>query len=83
MTHVMPTMSSVTAEGVAQLFWDNMWKLHRLPEKVLSDHGPQFASKVMREINRLLGIKMATSTAFHPQTDGQTKRINQEIEQYL
>jgi len=37
----------------------------------------------MREINRLLGIKTATSTAFHPQTDGQTKRINQEIKQYL
>src|SRR5882762_6761474 len=83
MTHVMPTTSSVTAEGVARLFRDNVWKLHGLPEKVLSDRGPQFASKVMREINRLLGIKTATSTAFHPQTDGQTERINQEIEQYL
>ena len=79
----MPTMSLVTAEGVAQLFWDNVWKLHRLPEKVLSNRRPQFASKVMREINRLLGIKTATSTVFHPQTDGQTERINQEIEQYL
>jgi len=83
MTHVMPTMSSVTAEGVVHLFRDNIWKLHGLPEKVLSDRGHQFASKVMHEINQLLGIKMAMSTAFHPQMDGQTERVNQEIEQYL
>src|SRR5882762_3308185 len=83
MTHIMPTTSLVMAEGVARLFLDNVWKLHGLPEKVLSDRGPQFASKVMREINRLLGIKTATSMAFHPQTDGQTEQINQEIEQYL
>ena len=51
MTHVMPTMSSVTAEGVVHLFRDNIWKLHGLPEKVLSDRGHQFASKVMHEIN--------------------------------
>src|SRR5258705_2633835 len=83
MTHVMPTTSTITAEGVARLFRNNVWKLHSLPEKVLSDRGPQFASRVMRELNRLLGIKTATSTAFHPQTDGQTERINQELEQYL
>ncbi len=83
MTHVMPTTSTVTAEGVVRLFRDNVWKLHGLPEKVLSNRGPQFASRVMRELNRLLGIKTATSTAFHPQTDGQTERVNQELEQYL
>jgi len=83
MMHAMPTMSSVTAEGVARLFRDNVWKLHGLPEKTLSDRGPQFASKVMRELNRLLGIKTATSIVYHPQTDGQTERVNQEIEQYL
>jgi len=83
MMHAMPTTSSVTAEGVARLFRDNVWKLHGLPEKTLSDRGPQFASKVMRELNRLLGIKTATSTAYHPQTDGQTERVNQEIKQYL
>src|SRR5258705_13003198 len=83
MMDIMPTTPTVTAEGVARLFRDHVWKLHGLPEKVLSDRGPQFASRVMRELNRLLGIKTATSTAFHPQTDGQTERINQEIEQYL
>src|SRR5882762_9876314 len=83
MMHTMPTTATVTAEGVARLFRDHVWKLHGLPEKVLSDQGPQFASRVMRELNRMLGIKTATSTAFHPQTDGQTERVNQEIEQYL
>src|SRR5258705_3128195 len=83
MMHAMPTMTTVTAEGVARLLRDNIWKLHGLPEKVLSDRGLQFASHMMRELNRLLGIKTATSTAFHPQTDGQMERINQEIEQYL
>src|SRR5882724_7089686 len=83
MMHAMPTTSSVTAEGVARLFRDNVWKLHGLPEKTLSDRGPQFASKVMKELNRLLGIKTATSTAYHPQTDGETELVNQEIEQYL
>jgi hypothetical protein len=73
----------ITAEGVARLFRDNIWKLHGLPEKVLSDRGPQFTSRVMKELNQLLGTQTALSMAFHPQMVGQTERINQEIEQYL
>jgi hypothetical protein len=71
MIHAVPTTTEVTSEGVACLFRDNVWKLHGLPEKVILDRGPQSASKMMRELNRLLGIKTATSTAYHPQTDGQ------------
>ena len=58
-------------------------KLHRLPESVVSDRGPQFAAKLTKELNRMLGIKMKLLTAFYPQTDGQTKQMNQELEQYL
>ena len=50
---------------------------------MLSDRGPQFASQVFREIGRLLGIKLIMSTAYHPQTDGETERVNQELEIYF
>lgn len=81
--HVIPTRDTVTSEGVARLFRDFVWKQHGLPKQVISDRGPQFISRFMKELNSLLGIKTAASTAYHPQTDGQTERANQEIEQYL
>ena len=49
----------------------------------MSDRRPQFAAELTKELNRMLGIKTKLSTVFHSQTDGQTKRINQELEQYL
>jgi len=57
--------------------------LHRLPESIVSDQGPQFAAGLMKELNRMLGIKTKLLIAFHPQTDGQTEHMNQELEQYL
>jgi len=57
--------------------------LHGLPESIISDWGPQFAAGLMKELNGMLGIKSKLSTAFHPQTDRQTERVNQELEQYL
>jgi len=73
----------MSAEGLARLFRDNVWKLHGLPESIISDRGPQFVAGLMKELNGMLGIKSKLSTAFHPQTDGQTERVNQELEQYL
>jgi transposase InsO family protein len=52
-------------------------------EKALSDRGPQFIAEFMKELYRLLGIKLAATTAYHSQGDGQTERVNQELEQYL
>ena len=83
MTHFVATTEGTSVEGLARLFWDNVWKLHELPESVVSDRGPQFAVELTKELNRMLGIKTKLSTAFHPQTDGQTERMNQELEQYL
>jgi hypothetical protein len=81
--HIAPTTAEVDSVGIARLFRDNVWKHHGLPEQIISDRGPQFVSAFTRELNRLLGIQTTPSTAFHPQTDGQTERVNQEIEQYL
>jgi len=60
-----------------------MWKLHGLPESIISDRGPQFVAGLMKELNEMLGIKSKLSTVFHPQTDGWTERVDQELEQYL
>jgi len=81
--HFIPTTEKTLAEGLARLFRDNMWKLHGLPKSIISDRGPQFAAGLMRKLNEMLGIKSKLSMAFHPQTDGQTEKINQELEQYL
>jgi len=81
--HFIPTHMMVTAEGAAWLFLHQVWKLHGLLKHVVSDRGPQFVARFTKELYRLLGIKLASSTAWHPQTDGQMERVNQELDQYL
>ena len=83
MTHFVATTEGTTAEGLARLFRDNVWKLHGLLESVVSDRGPQFAAELTKELNRMLGIRTKLSKVYHPQTDGQTEWMNQELEQYL
>jgi len=83
MVHFIPTMEKTLAEELARLFRDNVWKLHRLPKSIISDQGPQFVAGIMQKLNKMLGIESKLSTVFHPQTDGQTERVNQELEQYL
>ena len=81
--HFMPTTTSVDAEGSARLYYQNVWKLHGLPLAWIHDRGSVFISEFMRELNRLLGIQTSASTSHHPQTDGQTERVNQELETYI
>jgi len=83
MVHFIATMEKMSAEGLAKLFWDHVWKLHGLPESIISDRGVQFVAGMMKELNNLLGIQIKLLIAYHPQTDRQTERINQELEQYL
>ena len=83
MSHFVVTTEKTTAEGLVRLFRDNMWKLHRLLESVISDRGTQFAAGLTKELNKMLGIETKLSTAYHLQTDRQTERTNQELEQYL
>ena len=70
MIYFVATTEGTLVEGLARLFRDNMWKLHELPESVVSDRGPQFAVELTKELNRMLGIEIRLSMAFHPQTDG-------------
>jgi hypothetical protein len=81
--HFTPMHTTINAEGTALLFHKEVWKHHRTPQKVISDRGPQFVTAFMRELYKLLGIKLAMSTAYHPQTDGQTEHVNQVLEGYL
>jgi len=81
--HFVATTEKMSAEGLAKLFWDHIWKLHGLPESIILDRGVQFAVGMIKELNNLLGIQTKLSMAYHPQRDGQMERINQELEQYL
>ena len=81
--HFVVTTERTSVKGLVRLFRDNVWRLHGLPESVVSDRGPQFAVELTKELNRMLGIRTKLSTIFHPQTDGQTEYMNQELEQYL
>ena len=77
--HAVPTTSNLTAEGCAKLLRDNVFRLHGVPSKIIHDRGPQFQSKFAVDFYRLMGIENNPSTAYHPQTDGQTERMNQEL----
>ena len=76
MSHFVMTTEKTIAEGLARLFRDNVWKLYGLPESVISDRGLHFAAGLMKELNKMLGIEIKLSTAYHPQTDRQTERMN-------
>ena len=65
MVHFIPTIEKMIAEGLAKLFRDNVWKLHGLPESIISDRGPQFTVGLMRELNQMLEIKNKMSMAFY------------------
>jgi len=83
MRHLVPCKSSIDTAGLSDLFINYVWKLHGLPNTIVSDRGTQFASAFWRHLCARLGIEVKLSTAFHPQTDGQTERLNAVMEQYL
>jgi len=73
MSYFVATIEKTMAEELARLFRDNVWKLHGLPESVISDRGPQFAVGMTRELNKMLGIETKLSTAYHPEIDRENK----------
>ena len=72
-----------TAKKIAEVFVSGVMKLHGVPISIISDRDPIFVSLFWREIFKLQGTELKTSSAYHPQTDGQTEIINQCLEQYL
>ena len=78
-----PTKKTITVEGIAVIIFRKLYSRFGLFNKVISDRGPQFAANFQKELGRILGYELALSSAYHPQTDGETERVNQEIETYL
>jgi hypothetical protein len=83
MIHLILTMTSLSSAGLAKIYKKEVWHIHGIPRRIISDRGLLFASKFMKELCNALGIEWNLSTAYHPQTDGQTELINQEVESYL
>ena len=78
-----PCTKKIDALATAQIFIDQVWRRFGLLDTIISDRGPQFASKVFQEMCQLLKVDHCMSTAFHPQTDGETEQVNQELKTYL
>ena len=74
MAHFLPCTTEWSALDNAKMFINNIFKLHGLPDQIISDHGPQFVLQFWNTYCERVGMKSSLSTAFHPQTDGQTER---------
>jgi len=83
MAYFIATTEKTSAKGLAKLFQDQVQKLYRLPESIVSNRGPQFTAEIIKELNEMLGIEMKLSMVYHLQMDRQTEKVNQELEQYL
>jgi transposase InsO family protein len=83
MAHFIPCTKTIIGEETIKLFIDNIYRIHGLPNDIVSDRGTQFTSNIWRGLFQLLGVKIKLSTVYHPQTNGQIKRMNQILEQYL
>jgi len=81
--HFIPMKHPFTALTVAKVYMDNVYKLHGMPSSLISDRDRIFTSTLWRELFSLAGVQLRMSSAYHPQTDGQTERVNQCMETYL
>ncbi|XXQ31912.1 reverse transcriptase [Plasmodiophora brassicae] len=83
MAHFIPCNETISSVDLAALFLANVFRLHGLPDDTVSDRGPQFIAKFWKQLLIRLGVQRNLSSSRHPESDGQTERVNQVMEQYL
>jgi hypothetical protein len=81
--HLFPVTTQITVDGVASIYFNYVFPLHGIPRKIISNRGPQFATRSMRALLKRLGIDAGLTTAYHPQANSQVECKNQEVEAYL
>ena len=82
-TKIIQLKATISSEGIAKIYKDEIWKMYRIPRKILSDRELQFALRFMKKLMKALGTKRMFLTTYHLQSDRQTEKINQEIETFL
>lgn len=81
--HFLPLLHPFTAASVAKIFLYNIYRLHGMPSHIISDRDRIFTGSFWRELFKLANTTLCMSSTYHPQSDGQTKRVNQCLETYL
>jgi transposase InsO family protein len=81
--HFLPVHTTYNAKKYAEIYLDQIVRLHGVPKTIISDHGAQFIARFWEQLQHALGTKLIRSSAYHPQTDGQTERVNQILEDML
>jgi hypothetical protein len=81
--HFIAVNSTYSAKDYAEIYLDRIVRLHGIPKTIISDRGPQFIARFWEQLHENLGTKLIRSSAYHPQTDGQTERVNQIVEDML
>ena len=76
-------MTNIFSENIVKIYWNEIWKLHGISRKILSNRRSQFALKFIEEVMKALGTIRQLSTAYYSQIDGQMERINQEVGTFL
>jgi hypothetical protein len=81
--HFLPVRTTYNAKKYAEIYLDQIVRLHGVPKTIISNHGAQFIARFWEQLQHALETKLIRSSAYHPQTDGQTERINQILEDML
>ena len=83
MRHFVPCAETVSAKDVARLYWNNVGKLHGIPQVIISDRDPKFTGKFWKELWRVLGTDLRMGSGYHPESSGQIEKFNELLEQTL